>query len=478
MPYNVGQILEDSARKHGDNPAVITDVLSTSFAQLHLNAENIRNEFRQKQLKDGAGVGLQVENSATFISALFGLVRAGVVVVPLSTELHPREFEDISREIGLSAVLYQKGSKLAGEFDKLQGDDICDLRLAYIDRSAGAVAPHISNPAFIRPTSGTTGRSKGVVLSHETVADRITAAQEALKLSAHDRVAWVMPMAYHFVVSVILYINSGSPIVIVPSNFGSSILDFTLQHGCTVLYATPSHYALLTATEREIASPPFRLALSTAAPLSTRIAEQFAERFGQPIRQLYGMIEIGLPLGNLKDRLAAADSLGWPLPGFKALIIGEDGNPLEPGQIGELFLSGPGIFDGYQHPPILKEQLLINGFLATGDLAYQHDDHSITVVGRKKNLIITGGNKVFPEQVEEIINSHPSVSLCRVYGMPHELLGEMVVADIVLKAESACAVSEITKYCRSHLASHNIPLMVNFKDHIGTTGSGKIKRWG
>jgi acyl-coenzyme A synthetase/AMP-(fatty) acid ligase len=172
---------------------------------------------------------------------------------------------------------------------------------------------------------------------------------------------------------------------------------------------------------------------------------------------------------------APLGSVGRPLPGFEAKITDEDGNECQRGAIGELALRGPGMFDAYLKPFTPREEGTRGGWFFTGDYAVQDSQGYITVVGRKKSVIISAGSKVFPEEVERVLNAHPAVKLSRVFGRKHDLLGESVVAEVVLE-EDSFATEELFHYCRGKLSPAQMPVQVVVVNSVPTTMTGKILR--
>jgi acyl-CoA synthetase (AMP-forming)/AMP-acid ligase II len=193
--------------------------------------------------------------------------------------------------------------------------------------------------------------------------------------------------------------------------------------------------------------------------------------------QGYGIIELGLPILNKGDADANPEWVGSCARGFHAIILNERLEELPPGRIGELALYGPGMLDAYLYPFRRREEILVNGWFLTGDLALMNEQGKVKIEGRKKSMINVGGNKVFPEEVESVLNEHPAVADCRVKGARHDLLGETVLAEVVLnKIAVRPSEEELRSFCRKHLSTYKVPHKVVFIDSIPITPSGKQKR--
>jgi long-chain acyl-CoA synthetase len=471
----VFSVLEQAARRSPYQTALVDEKGSVTYEELFLAATRLASDLKDGGIREGMGVGLKFSNGRGFVAALFGLSAAGAIVLPIGTNLRSSEVLQLVEEFSLHGIL-EEGQRAEAAIALTLFDSPLSLHL-HPSRKDGIFAPHIPDAAFVRPTSGTTGKSKGVVLSHSTVLARIEAAGTALQLSQSDRITWVLPMAYHFVVSVICYVKAGCTILVCPHPLASSILSMTNEFGGTILYASPSHFALLASDTSGGLMPSLRLAISTASGLSRQIASQFAERFQMPLRQMYGIIELGLPLGDLVSQGATPGSIGVPMSGYQAKIIDGNGQRCLPGETGELFIKGAGMFDGYLSPPRKREELCVDGWFSTGDLAVQDKEGRFEIIGRKKSIIITAGNKVIPEEVEQVLNTHPAIAASRVIGKRHHLLGEIVTAEVQVRGNSIVDESEMVRFCKERLSSYKTPQEFYLVEAIPLTPSGKVVRY-
>ncbi|MEO8352743.1 MAG: fatty acid--CoA ligase family protein [Chthoniobacteraceae bacterium] len=399
-----------------------------------------------------ARVGLECPNGVTHVVLALAIVRAGKCLVPIAGELAPPERERVLRETGVGAMVREDGS-------------IEPISLAKeLPFDEGALAQ--LNPAFIRFSSGTTGHSKGIVLSHAGLFERVTAANRGLGISPSDRVVWVLPMAHHFAVSIMLYLLHGAATVIVDSHLPADILAAGRSHRGTVLYGAPFHHAALAAEGSANPWPYLRLAVSTAAPLREETALAFLSRYGLPLTQGLGIIEVGLPLLNLTSAREKPQSVGRPMPGYAAEI-----------REGELLLRGPGLLDAYLHPWRTRETILDDGWFHTGDLAGQDADGDIFIEGRAHSVINVAGLKCFPEEIEQVLCEHAAVKQARVFGKTNTRAGAVPVAEIVPADLTAPpSVAGLVAHCRAALAGYKVPVDFRFVENLALTPSGKIKR--
>lgn len=480
---NVYDILRRSSGKWPRHTAIIDEFGMLDYMTLFQQVEEVRQRLCGKGVAKGMGVGIMGGNSRAFVIGAFAAVGCGAIVMPLSQRLGKMDLDEIREAAPPHAIIRcpdAPGNEAEGSADTVA---IPGLRAPFQFCRKGAArqegfAPFVADAAFVRFTSGTTNRAKGVVLSHTGIVERTAAANRGLELSADDTVLWVLPMAYHFFVSVILYLRYGCTIVICRDNLPETILLDAEKHGATFLYGAPVHYGMLAAHASKRQLRTLKRAVSTSIALPREIARGFFDRVGLPISQAYGVIEIGLPLINTDAPAERPESVGRPLPDYEVALFDEKGQRAPDGGIGELAVRGPGMFSAYLAPPRLREKVLREGWFMTGDLAERDAEGYVTLMGRSKSLINVGGQKVFPERIEAFLNLHPLVLTSRVTGRSHARLGEVVHADLVLRsgAEAAGAREEVIEYCCESLLPFEVPQSVTIVEEIRTTRSGKVTR--
>lgn len=434
---------------------------------------------------DRARIGVHFPSCLDYVPLALATLAAGACFVPVPDELAEEEKRELLTRTALDLVLVVEAGAawLPAGAETLAMLEVGGLavRIARPPGQAETGFPRDAfealNPAFIRFSSGTTGKSKGVLLSHESLLARITAANEGLRIGSGDRVLWVLPMAHHFAVSIFLYLYHGATTIIEETHLGEDLLRAGATQRATVMYGSPVHYRQLVEAPDAATWSTLRLAVATAAALDATTAEKFHARFGLPLIQGLGIIELGLPVLNTEGACDAPEAIGLPLPAYECLLKDEQGVEPATGEPGEICLRGPGMFDAYLDPWLPRAQAVdVQGWFATGDLGRRDSAGRVFICGRKKTLINVGGMKVFPEEVEAALNTHPKVVRALVEAKLHPLYGEVPVCRYIASAEGAPTTMELRNHLRARLAGYKIPLMFSAVTELPLTPSGKLKR--
>jgi len=479
MPFQSIDILREASSKWPDRVAIFHNGQKTTFQNLQLEVNKLISLLTivVSEKEHGKIIGLLSGNNTNFITGLFAASAAGYVVMPIWKNLAPLEIEKVLEQSFTNIILIEKDASplFTRQHERTTIDDHFDL-ITFTDIKCECINDKFPDAAFIRPSSGTTGNSKGVVISHQAVFERIIAANQGLELGPDDKVLWVLPMAFHFLVSICLYIYHGSSLIIIDDFFADSIIEESNRLHATLLYASPLHYRLLVASKGNEKFQTLKKAICTSAGVETGTIKKFKEKFDLNLSQAYGIIEIGLPLINLNNDPDKEGSIGKALEAYQVNILDEDQNEVPANTPGMFAIKGPGMFSGYLWPPQSKEDVLINSWFLTGDIAQIDKEGYVSINGRMKSMINVSGNKVFPEEVEAILRLHPKILDARVYKGSHSLTGEIVEAEIVLHENSTLSVAEINVLCRKHLAAIKIPQRISFVSEIQKTNTGKTIR--
>jgi len=474
----VDVIRRETGAVHG-NVAIVDGAIELSYGRLLDAVDGVVAALKQQGVQPLDRVAFLCEDCADYIIGSLAILQLGAVVVPVSPSLMGDELAELLERMDVTAVLsdasvdQEKGGILLTGCGFMAREFVMHGRVARNDFPEDYKS---LNPAFIRFSSGTTGSSKGVLLSHETILARTEAADQGLRITSVDTVIWVLSMSFHFVVTILLYLRRGATVVICRQPFPESFLEAAKGRKGTVFYAAPFHYHVL-ATSPLVSADCLngvRLAVSTAMKLSRETAVAFKTKFGFDLAEAYGIIELGLPFINTEDRPKKPGCVGHLQRGYEVRIEspGTDG-------AGVILIRGPGLFDAYVSPWKSRRDAVQDGWFNTGDVGRLDADGDLTLLGREKNVINFVGMKIFPYEVEDVLASHPAIQECRVYGEAHPLFGQMPCVDVVVKPGLAApGATDLRRYCYQRLAAHKVPKEFRFVGHLARTVSGKIKRAG
>lgn len=465
--------------------AQLPDGGTVSFGALFAGAEQMAAVLVAKGLQPGDRVAVQVAKTIQAIELYLGTVMAGGVFLPLNTAYTAPEVAyflgdatprvvvcDPAREDEIRAIAD------SAQVLTLDADGQGSLRdLAATQGGFEAVARAAEDLAAILYTSGTTGRSKGAMLSHDNLASNSLVLRGYWRFTADDVLIHALPIfhTHGLFVATNVALFAGSQVVFLPGFDGDAILEAMPR--ATALMGVPTFYTRLLADARltpERAAN-MRLFISGSAPLLVETHEQWEARTGHRILERYGMTETNMSTSNPYDGDRRAGTVGFPLPGVEARVM-KDGVEVPAGEIGVLEVRGANVFQGYwQMPEKTAEELRPDGWFITGDMAMIDADGYVTIVGREKDLIITGGFNVYPKEVESLIDDLPGVLESAVIGVPHADFGEAVVAVVVPKAEGTSA-EEIGAALVGQLAKFKQPKQVILMQALPRNTMGKVQK--
>jgi malonyl-CoA/methylmalonyl-CoA synthetase len=329
-------------------------------------------------------------------------------------------------------------------------------------------------------TSGTTGRPKGAPLSQHNLASNAQALVETWGFSGDDVLIHILPLfhVHGLVVALNCTFAVGAQMRFFNGFSPQAVIDaFSTS---TVMMGVPTHYHRLLGEQglTKEACAPMRLFISGSAPLLAPVFEEFAERTGKPILERYGMTETAMIASNPLNAERRAGTVGFPLPGVSVRIVDEvTDEPVEAGVIGAIQVSGPNVFSGYLGRPELNAtEFCADGYFRTGDLGTFSADGYLSIVGRSKDLVISGGLNVYPKEVEDILDALPGVDESAVVGLPHEDFGEAVVAAVVLKPGAVVEPAAIREAAAKMLASYKVPKQIVILEALPRNTMGKVEK--
>jgi malonyl-CoA/methylmalonyl-CoA synthetase len=428
--------------------------------------------FHRAGLRPGDRVLISAATSAALVEAHVGALRLGLVVVPANTAYREREIAHLVADARPRAAVVDdperarwiiRAAGAAGEAPLVVGPevDLADGPDVEIDTAAPA------DPAIIAYTSGTTGAPKGAVLSHANLLASSESVRLAWRWEAADRLVLALPLFHIHGLGVGLHgtLLTGASAVLLPGFDPDAVLDAAALHDATLFFGVPTMYARLAASPRLGELARLRLCVSGSAPLPPALFERLAEGSGQRILERYGTTETGMNVSNPHDGERRPGTVGFPLPGVE-LRLDDDG---------EILVRGANVFGGYWQNPAGTAAAFEDGWFRTGDIGEFDADGYLRIVGRAKELIITGGLNVYPREVEEVLLGHPAVAEVAVAGVPDEEWGEVVTAWVV-PAGDPPAPEELLAHAADRLAGFKRPRAVHYVARLPRNALGKVLR--
>ncbi len=458
-----------------------------TYDRLRGRAKTFAAALETSGLKPGERVALFLGNSPDFLAAYLGTHLAGGVIVPVNAQYRRGELRHIFEDAGVRLCLTdgERRPELEGvreELPRLEavieaGEELEDF-LSAAEVSEPAL-PDGDDLAVIAYTSGTTGRSKGAMLLHRNLVANIEAICEAWRWTADDHLLLTLPLfhTHGLMVGAQGTFFSGASAELRRKFDAAEVYDALLGDSFTMFFGVPTMYTRLLreAEDREERPSPLRLYVAGSAALSPQAFERFEKLFGERILERYGMTETGMNLTNPYDGERRPGTVGGPFPRQEARVVGvESREPLPAGEVGEIEVRGPHVFEGYWNRPDATEEVLReDGWFSTGDLGLMSEDGYFTISGRTKELIISGGYNVYPREVEELLEGCSGVAEVAVVGLPDEEFGERVTA-VVVRADPELTEVEVQDFCRNDLASYKKPREVVFVDELPRNAMGKV----
>jgi long-chain acyl-CoA synthetase len=483
---HLGYLTDDAVRLHPDRPALRQDDAVVSYAELDERADRVAGWLASQGVQPGARVALLWRNDIGYVEALLGVMRAGVVAVPLNSRQNDETLQYVLSDSGSTGILVGPGEadrgralaglSAAGRFVAGPADTQQAARLARLpdhDPDAPCMQPY---------TSGSTGRPKGVPLTHR---GQIWCADIVRKCYLFDEteVALLAAPLFHKNAAMTLksMLLAGGCCAVLPGFEPVAVLRAIDRYKVTYLSGVPAMYRMLLNETDELARcdvSSVRFASAGSAPVTVDLLEDFQRVFGAPITEGYGLTEGG-PDVLLTPRwgINKLGSLGLPLPGCEVRLRGADGvSEVEVGEVGELWVRNPGLTPGYHGLPEVTAERIRDGWLATRDLMRRDADGYHYFVGRSDDLINVGGENVYPKEVEQLLLRHPAVRDVAVLGADHPVKGAVPVAFVVLTEPDAATGEDLTAFFHQTGPHYAYPRVIEFVEELPLAGTGKIDR--
>ncbi|WP_353507575.1 long-chain fatty acid--CoA ligase [Intrasporangium sp.] len=506
---NLSVLLEDSAHRHPDRDAVVLGDVRLDYRTVNARANQVANLLVARGIRPGDKVALSCPNLPDFPAVYYGILKAGAVVVPLNVLLKGREiayhlddsdaraylcFEGTS-ELPMGsegwAGFNQAGScetffiiTATPEADSpIDGAETLGAALTGQPATFDTALTGPTDTAVILYTSGTTGQPKGAELSHANLLFNALTCNRQFGAAEHEVHLITLPLFHSFGSTVQMNAGFavGATLVLLPRFDAAKAVALLQSEKVTFFAGVPTMYwgllgALTDDVDVDLIAANLRIAVSGGASLPVEIIRQFKDRFHVQILEGYGLSETS-PLATFADRHRAPrpGSIGVPIWGVECQLVDKDWNVVKgTDAVGEIAIRGHNVMKGYYNRPTATAEVMRDGWFRTGDLARRDEDGFYYIVDRAKDMIIRGGFNVYPREIEEVLMTHPDVSLAAVVGVPHDTHGEEVKAFVIREPGAEVSAQELLSWGKEQMAAYKYPRVVEFVSTLPMTSTGKI----
>ena len=497
---NLSSVLEHPARLTPDRVAIAFGEQQLTYAELNAKATQVAAGLHAMGIRAGDHVALSCPNVPWFPIAYFGILKAGAAVVPLNVLLKPREIAYHLKDSEAKVILAFEGTP--------------ELPIGAMCREAAAQAftPHVivfpgdaaslmRDPAGFHPprrephdtavilyTSGTTGHPKGAELTHGNMVSNAVSSHDmfrpAFDAGTGQNVTLITLPLFHSTaqtaqMNAALY--GGFRLVLLPRFEPGAVLEafareqIGLWIGVPTMYWSLLDHARASGADVSRVAASLRLCVSGGAPMPVELLREFEAAFNVRILEGYGLSETAPVVAfNQLQRPSKPGTVGMPIFGVDVRCVDEHDNPVPAGERGEILVRGPNVMKGYYGRPDATAEAKRGGWFRTGDIGQFDADGYLSIVDRKKDLVLRGGFNVYPREIEEVLMTHPAVAMAAVIGVPDPRLGEEVKAVIVRKPGAAVSADELMAWSREQMAAFKYPRIIEFRDTLPVSATGKI----
>ncbi|MFF4833536.1 class I adenylate-forming enzyme family protein [Streptomyces sp. NPDC001315] len=452
---------------------------SLTNAQLLSRVRRTARQLHDLGIGPGDVVALKLTNRVEFVLLLFAAWRLGATITPVNPSMTDVEVVRQLKDSGARLLVVEDGSETTAGLATLTVGELREHQAPEWDH-----APRLDSSALalLIYTSGTTGVPKGVMLDHANIDAMVEMGRQALELGPSDRCLLILPL-FHvngIVVSILTPLLAGASVVITGRRFDPHhFFDLVEQERPTFFSAVPTIYSMLAALPDDVRpdTSSVRFAVCGAAPASDELLTRFEARYGFPLVEGYGLSEGTCgstinPVGGPRR----AGTVGLPFPGQEIRILDADGTEVAPGTDGEVVVRGPNVMRGYLGRPDETARVVVDGWLHTGDVGHVDAEGYLTLVGRSKDMIIRGGENIYPKEIEDVLASDPSVLEAAVIGVPDEKWGEVVVAYVQPRPGSTVDAAALKALCARSLTGFKRPASYVVVEAIPKNAVGKIDK--
>ncbi|MGW4422697.1 long-chain-fatty-acid--CoA ligase [Streptosporangium sp. NPDC004631] len=503
---NLSIVLEDSARQQPDRTALVFGDLRLPYSLVNTIANQVANLLVSRGVGKGDKVALACPNLPYFPFVYYGILKTGATVVPLNVLLQSREIAYHLRDAEAKALFCFEGTPELplGERGRAGFDaagtaehflvlpatafatesEYGETLWAALDGVPGEFETAQTAPddtAVILYTSGTTGQPKGAELSHQNMLLNAMVSDEMFPRGEEgDAFLAALPLFHSFGQTTVMNLGfrRGATVVLMPRFEPGPALELMRTEGITLFAGVPTMYwAMLTKihTDGDEVPTSLRAAVAGGASSPTEVLGDFETTFGIGILEGYGLSETS-PVASFNQlgRPTKPGTIGTPIWGVEMRLVDNDWKTIEGEGPGEIAIRGHNVMKGYYNRPEATAEVMRDGWFRTGDIATRDADGYYAIIDRAKDMIIRGGFNIYPRELEEVLMTHPGVSLAAVVGVVHESHGEEVKAYVIRASGAAVTEEEMVAWCRENMAAYKYPRIVEFRDALPMTATGKI----
>jgi len=486
---SITEMLASTVRQNANRTAIVDGNRTLSYNMLERKIASLATELQNRGINKGDRVALLLPNGLDFIRSYFAIVALGAIAIPLNDQYQENELLYFLEESGVSLLITSKDySELCHKVLSMQHSP-CKLFIvenAPEDsenelKSLGDFNLKINpdTPVMYQFSSGSTGRPKRIARTHSNLLFELDSFIQTLNITNEDRFLGVAPFSHvnGLMRSMMTCMRAGAALYPLSKFERRTVATVIEKNSISIFIAVPFMFSML-AKANFRRQPDFSslcLCVSASAPMPKKLNQEFYENFGIYVRQLYGSTETGTISVNLSSDVEdSLESVGSAIAGVEVQVINEEGEIANLETMGELAVKSPAAIKGYDGLDDLNEEVFRDGYFLTGDLGYKDKNGLLYLVGRKKFFINKGGYKINPHEIEELLESHPKVEEAVVIGLTTSYGDEKVKAIIVLK--DSCKEEELIEHCRGKIADFKLPSLVEFRDSLPKSPTGKIRR--
>ena len=427
--------------------------------------------LQEQGLEKGDVFCIQMEKSEELLLWILASMALGCPVLPLNEQYTQEEVLFYLEDTEASLAILLENPK------HWNGKTILVSELPDISRFVEAefpVAVDLEEQALFLYTSGTTGKPKGAMISHQNILACVRGLDQAWQWSEKDILLHILPLfhVHGLVVAMFGALYAGAKTILMPKFDAQKAVELLEKEKISICMAVPTIHYRFSRLERVPSLPNLRLLTSGSAPLPVSLHQLMQKKFGVTIVERYGMTEVGIVLSNPYSGECRAGTVGFPVGNMQFRIVDSEGKELPDGEIGELLIKGDSVIKSYWKRSEQTEKTIVDGWLYSGDLAKKDADGYYSIVGRAKDLIISGGFNIYPKEVEACLLKLDCVQEVAVIGLPNEEWGETVVGVVIGSGEER----EIIDYAKEHLASYKCPRRILFAEDFPRNAMGKIQK--